>query len=190
MTAERHASSMYIYYSDDENKLSDGIKDYIERAAQLAVASELEICEGREVRLDADEVVRYNSQEIPFELSVSVVSDKEIRSINSEYRGIDKVTDVLSFPQFESVEDLAMELADAISENDSFFSPMLGDVVLCYEKACEQAEEYETGVEREIVYLTVHSIFHLLGYDHMAEDDKKEMRAREEAVMTALGLSQ
>ena len=71
-----------------------------------------------------------------------------------------------------------------------FFSPMLGDVVLCYEKACEQSEEYEIGVEREIVYLTVHSIFHLLGYDHMAEDDKKEMRAREEAVMTALGLSQ
>ncbi len=65
---------------------------------------------------------------------------------------------------------------------------MLGDVVLCYDKACEQAEEYETGIERELVYLAVHSVLHLLGYDHMEDSEKKIMRAREEEIMNEIGI--
>lgn len=166
---------MIFIYSDDDGRLDESIRSYIEKAAQLAVTSELEIDE---------------NTELPVELSISIVGGEEIRSINAEFRGIDKVTDVLSFPQYEDIDDFAYELEDALDESENcVFNPMLGDVVLCYDKACEQAEEYGTGVERELVYLTVHSIFHLLGYDHMEEAEKAEMRAREEAVMSALGLA-
>ena len=64
----------------------------------------------------------------------------------------------------------------------------LGDVVICYDRAVEQAEEYGTGIKRELIYLFVHSIFHLFGYDHMEEDEKAVMRQREEAVMEVVGL--
>ncbi len=166
---------MIYIYSDDNGRLSDSIRAYIEKAAQLAVTSELELAE---------------DTEIPVEISISVVDAEEIQSINAEFRGIDKVTDVLSFPQYESADELAYEVEDALDDPENIvFNPMLGDVVLCYDRACEQAEEYGTGVERELVYLTVHSIFHLLGYDHMEEDEKAVMRAREEAVMSAIGLA-
>ena len=182
---------MIFIYSDDEGRLEGSIKEYIEKAAQLAVASELAMSDGSDAGLDNPErCQQYLGEEYPLELSITVVGGEEIRSINSEFRGIDKVTDVLSFPQYETVEDLAYELEDALDEDSvSIFTPMLGDVVLCYDRACEQAEEYGTGVQRELVYLTVHSIFHLLGYDHMEEDEKAEMRAREEAVMAAIGLA-
>lgn len=175
---------MIYIYDDEDLRLSDSIKANIEKATQLAVASEFAIIRGDDDDL-SDEAVRDNlmNMDIPCELSITVVSAEEIKAINSEYRGIDKVTDVLSFPQYEFVEELMEEL------EEDMFSPMLGDVVLCYDRACEQAEEYGTGIDRELVYLTCHSIFHLLGYDHMEEDEKACMREREEAVMTAIGLS-
>ncbi|MDD5822947.1 MAG: rRNA maturation RNase YbeY [Firmicutes bacterium] len=180
---------MIFIYSDEDARLNDSIKSYVEKAAQLALASELDIASDIEARLsDVEYCESCLAAEFPVELSITVVDAEEIRSINAEFRGIDKTTDVLSFPQHESIEDLAYEIEDALEEG-TVFNPMLGDVVLCYDRACEQAEEYGTGVERELVYLTVHSIFHLLGYDHMEEDEKAEMRAREEAVMTAIGLA-
>lgn len=174
-----------IYIYDDENsRLNEKIILNIEKAVQLAVASEFALVRGEDEGLTAEgRIAEFEAQDIPIELSITVVSDEEIKSINNEFRGIDKVTDVLSFPQHEDACALLCELEDGI------FTPMLGDVVLCYERALEQAEEYGTGIDRELVYLTVHSIFHLLGYDHMEEDEKKEMRAREEAVMTAIGLA-
>lgn len=115
------------------------------------------------------------------EVSVSFVTPDEIKALNGEYRGVDSVTDVLSFPQFDSVDDLAgMQEATGVAE--------LGDVVICMERAAQQAEEFGHPLEREVIYLFVHSILHLLGYDHMEEEEKKIMRAREEEVMTELGI--
>ncbi|MDO5332324.1 MAG: rRNA maturation RNase YbeY [Bacillota bacterium] len=119
--------------------------------------------------------------ELAVELDVSIVSAEEIQLLNKEYREIDKVTDVLSFPQFENVQGLLENLDDEIET-------LLGDVVICYDVAEKQAEEYGTGISRELVYLFVHSVFHLLGYDHMDEADKKEMRQAEETVMEEIGL--
>lgn len=111
------------------------------------------------------------------EISVTFVEAEEIRSLNREYRDNDKVTDVLSFPQF-----------DDLNEIPDFGEICLGDVVICKERAEEQAEEFGHSFEREIIYLFTHSILHLLGYDHMEDDEKKEMRQREEEIMEYLGI--
>ena len=111
------------------------------------------------------------------EISVTFVEAEEIRELNRDYRDNDKVTDVLSFPQFDDLNDIP-----------DFGEICLGDVVICKERAQEQAEEFGHSFEREIIYLFTHSILHLLGYDHMEEEEKQEMRAREEEVMTHLGI--
>ena len=108
------------------------------------------------------------------EVSISIVSSEEIKELNSQYRGIDSVTDVLSFPMDEEI--LPGQTA------------VLGDVVLCLERAEEQALEFGHGFDRELCYLTVHSVLHLLGYDHMNDEEKSEMRQHEEAVMKELNL--
>lgn len=116
------------------------------------------------------------------EVSVSFVTPEEIQTLNRDYRNVDSVTDVLSFPQFDSVDDLIdMQEETGVAE--------LGDVVINMDRARSQAEEFGHPVEREVIYLFVHSILHLLGYDHMEEEDKKEMRAREEEVMGELGIT-
>ncbi|MCQ4636315.1 rRNA maturation RNase YbeY [Anaerovorax odorimutans] len=111
------------------------------------------------------------------EVSLTFVSPEEIQELNSIYRGVDKVTDVLSFPQYEDLNQLPAE-----------GEIPLGDVVICTQQALLQADEFGHSNERELVYLFVHSICHLLGYDHMEEADKQEMRAKEEAVMSKISL--
>ncbi|NLD18991.1 MAG: rRNA maturation RNase YbeY [Clostridiales bacterium] len=117
------------------------------------------------------------------EISLSFVSKEEIRELNRVYRKVDKVTDVLSFPLIEDLEEL-----EEWNEEDDGEEILLGDVVICPEKAIEQAKEYRHTKERELVYLFVHSVLHLLGYDHMEEDVKTEMRKREEEIMSFLEL--
>ena len=112
------------------------------------------------------------------EISLSFVSAEEIHQLNRDYRSVDRVTDVLSFPLIEDLQELADIDADEEAEQVA-----LGDVVICIPQAELQAEEFGHSREREIVYLFVHSVLHLLGYDHMQEDEKKEMRRREEEVM-------
>ena len=119
------------------------------------------------------------------EISLSFVSLDEIHELNKAYRGVDRPTDVLSFPMFESVEEL--EAACSSLEEEGQAVP-LGDVVICMDKIIEQAEEFGHTRERETVYLFTHSVLHLLGYDHETEEDKKEMRTREEEIMDAIGL--
>ena len=116
-------------------------------------------------------------------ISVSFVDKAEIRRLNKEYRGVDKTTDVLSFPAFEVG---AIPAEEELEEDEEL---ALGDVVICEEVCRRQAEEYGHSEEREIIYLFVHSVFHLLGYDHETEDDKQDMRAREEGVMELLGIA-
>ncbi len=111
------------------------------------------------------------------EISLTLVSLEEIRELNRDYRDVDRETDVLSFPQFESVEDMP-----------EFGELCLGDVVICLDKVEEQAEEFGHSFERELIYLFVHSLLHLLGYDHMEEGEKAVMRAKEEEIMKAVEL--
>ena len=107
-----------------------------------------------------------------YEISLSFVDNKEIKMLNKEYRNVDKETDVLSFPMGE--EDFLVPL------------PLLGDIIISAEKALEQSKEYGHSLLREISYLTAHSMFHLLGYDHMEEDEKEIMRQKEKDVMKKL----
>ena len=108
-------------------------------------------------------------------ISVSFVTKNQIKKYNKEYRGIDKVTDVLSFPMYDGKFPKVPELE-------------LGDVVICMDKVKEQAKEFGHSEERESMYLFTHSVFHLLGYDHMKEADKKIMRAKEEKIMSLYNL--
>lgn len=112
------------------------------------------------------------------EISLMFANNEEIRILNRDYRNKDQATDVLSFPQYDDL-DQAMDMYEEL---------ILGDIVISLEKAVEQAEDFGHTVEREICYLTVHSVLHLLGYDHMTEEDKKEMRTHEEAVLGELGI--
>ena len=112
------------------------------------------------------------------EISVTFVDLDEIHELNKQYRGVDKPTDVLSFPQFYDLEEEIPEVCEIC----------LGDVVICEQKAREQAEEFGHSFERELVYLFTHSVLHLLGYDHMEDDEKKAMREREEEIMKQIGL--
>jgi len=143
---------MNIIY-DSEFELEQELLNKMEEGAVLCV---------REENIDPELV----------EISLTLVDAEEIRILNRDYRNVDKVTDVLSFPQFDDLNELP--------EDEEI---LLGDVVICRQQAEAQAEEYGHSVEREMVYLFIHSVCHLLGYDHMDEEEKAEMRAKEESVM-------
>ena len=117
------------------------------------------------------------------EISVSFVSEDEIKELNNVYRNNDSVTDVLSFPQYDDPEQI-----DSFSDDEAG-EIVLGDVVICTDRARQQAEEFGHSFERELVYLFVHSMFHLLGYDHMEPEDKSEMRKAEEEIMEKIDLA-
>ncbi|WFA09552.1 rRNA maturation RNase YbeY [Tissierella sp. Yu-01] len=106
-----------------------------------------------------------------YEVSVSFVDNNEIKTLNRDYRGVDNETDVLSFP---------------IEDEFDFSTPILGDIIISLEKADEQAKEYGHTLEREVAYLTAHSMFHLMGYDHMNDEEKNIMRNKEKQVMRNL----
>ncbi len=110
---------------------------------------------------------------LDYEVSISLVSNEEIKELNRGYRGVDSETDVLSFPM---EDDFGLAL------------PLLGDIIISVEKALEQAEEYGHSLDRELAYLTCHSLFHLLGYNHMNEIEKEKMRDKEKIVMKKLGI--
>lgn len=116
--------------------------------------------------------------ESELEISILLVDNEGIREINREHRGLDKPTDVLSFPQFNSKEELSGVPFAA-----------LGDIVISLERASEQAEAYGHSLEREVGFLTVHSMLHLLGYDHDTEERTAEMQGREKAILNAMNLT-
>lgn len=112
------------------------------------------------------------------EIGLMFVDNEQIREMNKTYRDKDSATDVLSFPMYEADE--------AIDDEEEI---LLGDIVISLERAAEQAEEYGHSLEREVMYLLVHGLLHLAGYDHMEDDEKKEMRQREEELLTVIGAS-
>jgi len=129
---------------------------------------------------------------VPCEVSLVFVDNEEIREINNENRGIDRATDVLSFPILDYPEDKVYKEVYKEEKFDETFLDgeelVIGDIVLSLEKALEQSKEYEHSFEREASYLVVHSVLHLLGYDHMQEEEKKKMRAREEEILNKLNI--
>lgn len=129
--------------------------------------------------------------QIPVLISMVFVDNDEIHQINLNFRGVDKETDVLSFPMLElGIKNRNISMEDFANDIDPETNAlMLGDIVISLEKAEEQAKEYGHSFSREIGFLTTHSILHLLGYDHMEPDDEKIMRKKEEAVLAALQLS-
>lgn len=143
------------------------------------------------------EIVQYTLKEeevhIPCEISVIFVDNEEIREINNDMRHIDKVTDVLSFPMLEYEEHKVFKELYL----DYNFSPadlnegnlVLGDMALSLERALEQSVDYGHSFLREVCYLVVHSILHLLGYDHMEEEDKVVMRKREEEILNRFNIN-
>lgn len=118
-------------------------------------------------------------------VTIKSASKYIIKKLNFEYRDIDKVTDVLSFPMFsqEELNDFKGSIkSDKVKEIE------LGDIVLCLDTILKQSKEYNTGIERELLYMITHGMCHLLGYDHMNEDEKKEMRELEEEILGSVGV--
>ena len=133
--------------------ITDAERTGIERAAQAALAFE-----GR----DGD-------------LTILIDTPERIRTLNREFRNVDRVTDVLTFPAWEGEISLS---ADGY----------LGDIMICYERAKEQAIEYGHSLERELSFLAVHGVLHLLGYDHMTEPDETVMREKQTSILDRIGV--
>lgn len=124
-----------------------------------------------------------NIQDSKLYITVTLTNPKNIQEINKQYRNIDKATDVLSFPMFEK-----QELNKKIEQKDFEHEDVLGDIIISIQKVEEQAEEYGHSFERELSYMLVHGFYHLMGYDHIKEEDKKEMRQKEENILEKLNI--
>jgi probable rRNA maturation factor len=152
---------------------------------------------GQDLENEIMEIIEYTLKEeevkISCEISVIFVDNEEIKEINKEMRNIDKVTDVLSFPMLEYkkhkvfknlYKDFEFDASDLNEGN-----LVLGDMALSLTRALEQSEEYEHSFKREVCYLVVHSMLHLLGYDHMEEEEKSMMRKREEEILNRFNIN-
>ena len=121
-----------------------------------------------------------NLQDKKLYVNVVLTNDENIRNINREHRQIDKPTDVLSFPMYEKEELENLKLGN---------EDILGDMVISIERVEEQAKEYGHSFERELAYMVVHSFYHLLGYDHIKEEDQMKMRPKEENILQKLNIN-
>lgn len=152
---------MQIDFLDKTDSISEEQQDLLERLLQFAAKKE-------KVAEDA-------------EISLTFVHNEEIQQLNREYRDKDAPTDVISFPMQEKTEG---EM-DIIGE---MLPPVLGDIIISVDKAKEQAADYNHSMERELGFLTVHGFLHLLGYDHMNEEDEKKMFRKQESILGEFGL--
>ena len=128
----------------------------------------------------------FAQSDVPLAVELLFVPAEEIRALNNETRGIDKVTDVLSYPTLENIKGKALQKRDYPFDIDEEGNLLIGSIVICLERAKEQAIEYGHSFERELHYLIVHGIMHCLGYDHMTDIEKAEMREKEEQVLAKL----
>ncbi len=116
-------------------------------------------------------------------ISIIYTTPMDIQKYNKEYRNIDRATDVLSFPMFEKGE------VEKIQKDGSLVPDVLGDIIINLSQVKMQADEYGHSFERELAYMLVHGFYHLMGYDHIKEDDKKVMREKEEKVLKDLNIN-
>lgn len=143
-----------------------------------------------------DSVVKQvlKTENCPYEVEINVLltGNDEIHETNKEYRGIDRPTDVLSFPMVDYDDPSDFKNVDKSPE--SYLNPetdelLLGDIMVSVDKVYEQAEEYGHSKKREFAFLIAHSMLHLLGYDHMEDEERRVMEVKQEAVLTALGIT-
>ncbi len=125
-----------------------------------------------------------NLENSKLNISITLTTPENIKKINNEYRNVDNETDVLSFPIFEKEE-----LDNKILKKEFEHEDILGDIVISIKRVEEQAKEYGHSFERELSYMVVHGFYHLMGYDHIKEEDKLVMRSKEEKVLTKLGIT-
>ena len=116
-------------------------------------------------------------------ISITLTTPEKIRKINKKYREIDKETDVLSFPMFEKEE------IETFIKNGYEIDDVLGDIIISIDRVRKQAEEYGHSFERELSYMCVHGFFHLMGYDHIKDEDKVVMRAKEDEILNKLNIT-
>ena len=157
---------------------------------EIIFDADVEVPEGLNQRMEAviSAALEEEGVDLPCEVNVLLTDDEGIQQINLEMRGVDRPTDVLSFPMFE-LEPGAPPEGEEYLEPDTELCP-IGDMCISLERAQAQAEEFGHSLEREVCYLTVHSVLHLLGYDHMDEGPMKaQMRAREEAILGKMGIT-
>ena len=143
-------------------------------------------CEQGDYTLLADAVYKVLGQTDDLMAEIITVSAQEIRALNKDTRGIDKVTDVLSYPTLDGIRGKVVLKKDFPLDVDDD-KLMLGSIVLCLERIKEQAQEIGHSEQEEREYLIVHGLMHLFGYDHLTCEDKKQMREKEKAVMALLG---
>ena len=127
--------------------------------------------------------------DVALALEVSFVSAEEIQALNLQTRGIDKVTDVLSYPALDDIRGKTLKKKEHRYDIDEEGNLLLGCIVICCDKAKEQAIEYNHSYNRELHYLLIHGIMHCLGYDHMTDEDKAQMREKEEYILNKLGIT-
>lgn len=125
------------------------------------------------------------------EMSVSIVSEDEIRRLNKQFRNVDSVTDVLSFPTVDNPERGILNVADFPADNINPATGKLniGDVVICAERARRQADEYGHSLRREMCFLTLHGLLHLLGYDHISPQDERQMTQLQSTILDKLHIT-
>ena len=126
-----------------------------------------------------------NLDKLNLYISIILTIPDVIHKLNKKYRNVDRATDVLSFPMFEK-----SEIEEMLKENDTGLGEdVLGDLVISIPKVYEQAEEYGHSFERELSYMCVHGFYHLMGYDHIKDEDKAEMRKKEDEILNKLGIT-
>ena len=161
--AKRH----YIPVTADVPGISEDRRAFIRKVIRTALAAE--------------------GVDFPCEVDVLITNDEAIHQVNLDMRGVDRATDVLSFPEFDLTPGQLPEAEDA--DPGTGLVP-LGDMVISWEHVTAQAKEYGHSNHRELAYLVVHSVLHLLGYDHLDEGpQKRQMRGREEAILAELGIT-
>lgn len=138
----------------------------------------------------ADVLYKTLKQRTDLYVELDVVSEEEIKSLNADNRHIDAVTDVLSFPMLDGIRGKTVYKKDFPYDYDEDEKAVfLGSIAICLERATKQAQEYGHSLQREMSYLFVHGLLHLFGYDHLTEEDKSEMREKEEQVLLGLGIT-
>ena len=148
----------------------------------------LEIEENKEYEATIKKVIETcfeeeNLKQSNLYINIILTNPENIKNINSKHRNIDKETDVLAFPMFEKSD------IELLKNSDNKVQDVIGDIVISIERVKEQAVEYNHSFERELAYMVVHGFYHLMGYDHMVEEDKLEMRKKEENILNKLKIT-
>ncbi len=126
--------------------------------------------------------------DVPLAVELLFVDEAEIHRLNVETRGVDKVTDVLSYPTLDGIKGKPLSGKEYPFDIDEEGRLLIGSIVVCRQRAKEQAEEYGHSYERELHYLVVHGVMHCLGYDHIADEERAEMREKEEEILGKMGI--